>query len=130
MRVRAKLISEGGKEGRVVGYYGDKRIKEGQIFTLVPRKRKDGSIESVEQQFSKAWMEQVDRMPIRKTQIEKNVNNPIPQKASQITTPTDDPIGGEEIQSYDDQNLNDDTIKKTGSDEVAGQTSGSNSDVI
>lgn len=59
MKVRAKCISKDGGEGRVMGYYGHRRIKEGQVFDLVPY-TKDGKIVSAEMQFSKKWMERVE----------------------------------------------------------------------
>lgn len=60
MKVRAKFVSENGKEGRVVGYFGNRRIREGQVFEIVPLKDKEGKIISPEQQFSKKWMERLD----------------------------------------------------------------------
>lgn len=46
-----------------MGYYGHKRIREGEVFELQPMKfKKNDKIEivPVEKQFSKAWMEAVD----------------------------------------------------------------------
>lgn len=61
MKVRAKLISENGKENRVVGYYGHRRIREGEVFELVTQKGLDrfGNkvVRTPEQQFSSRWME-------------------------------------------------------------------------
>lgn len=128
MRVRAKFVSEKGREGRVVGYYGDKRVREGQIFTLVPLKRKDGTILSVQQQFSKNWMEQVDRMPATRTEPEKTKVLSAP--GGNQTPPADDPIGNEKENTEGDQIPSDDTNEKTGSDSIPGQPGGSNSDVI
>ena len=51
MKVRAICVSEKGIEKRVVGYYGHKRRREGEVFSLVPQKRKDGTIITPEQQF-------------------------------------------------------------------------------
>ena len=58
MRVRAIAL----------GYYGHKRRREGDTFTLEPikriRKDKDGNMREItittEQQFSPRWMERVD----------------------------------------------------------------------
>lgn len=70
MKVRAKLISDGGKEGRVVGYYGNRRIKEGEVFDLVTVKGKDrnGNIvtRKPEDQFSPKWMEKIDQKIIKR----------------------------------------------------------------
>jgi len=63
MKVRAKLITEEG-EDRVVGYYGNRKIREGKIFELKPYKKSDGKTVSAEEQFSKNWMEKVS--PIEK----------------------------------------------------------------
>ncbi len=53
MKVRAKAL----------GYYGDRRRKEGDIFELVERivgdKEKRRTL-SVDQQFSEIWMEKLD----------------------------------------------------------------------
>ena len=43
-----------------LGYYGHKRRKAGDIFELVPMKNRDGSVTSVEQQFSDVWMESLE----------------------------------------------------------------------
>lgn len=129
MRVRAKFVSDKGREGRVVGYYGEKRIREGEIFTLVPRKMVDGKILSAEQQFSKKWMEEVDRMPVRRTQPERTPGPVIP-KAGQLPPPSNDPLGGDD--DLENQNENEDPdLKQPGSDEPSDQQpGGSNSDVI
>ena len=124
MRVRAKSVSENGKENRVVGYFGDRRIREGQIFTLVPRKRKDGTIESVEQQFSKNWMEQVDRMPVsRPAQPQKTLGGSGP-----VAPVNDDPLGSNA--PNEEEAPSDDLESQPGSDNLPGQPGGSNSDVI
>lgn len=47
------------------GYYGHKRRKAGEQFELTPLKNKDGSVTSVEQQFSSKWMEAVEDAPNR-----------------------------------------------------------------
>lgn len=127
MRVRAKFVSEGGKEGRVVGYYGDKRVREGQIFVLQPRKRKDGSVESIQQQFSKKWMEQVDRMPVARPEPAKP-QIPVAQNQGQLPPANNDPLGGGEPT---DENIpSDDNESQTGSDALPGQPGGSNADVL
>jgi len=43
-----------------LGYYGDKRRREGEVFDLVPRQDRKGKIITVEEQFSEVWMEKVD----------------------------------------------------------------------
>lgn len=44
-----------------LGYINHQRKYPGDVFTLVPYKKKDGSVVSVETQFSKKWMEKVDK---------------------------------------------------------------------
>lgn len=61
MRVKAKCISKNGVENRVMGYYGHRRIREGQVFDLVPYTGQDGKIVSAEKQFSKKWMEPAEK---------------------------------------------------------------------
>lgn len=47
------------------GYYGHKRIREGQVFNLVDRKYtggpKKGEVMKAQQQFSEYWMEKVGK---------------------------------------------------------------------
>lgn len=75
MKVRARLVSEDGKEGRVVGYYGNRRIREGEVFEIVTIKGKDreGNIvtRKPEDQFSKKWMERIDQKIIKKVTVEE-----------------------------------------------------------
>lgn len=60
MKVRAKTFSKDETDKRVVGYYNHRRIREGEMFTLIPYKQKDGTVVSSEQQFSSKWMERLD----------------------------------------------------------------------
>lgn len=51
-------------QATALGYYGDKRIREGQVFELIERtigdKEKRRTI-TVDQQFSDKWMKKVDQ---------------------------------------------------------------------
>jgi len=51
MRVRA--ISQ--------GYYQHRRRYKGDVFTLTPYTKRDGTVVDAEKQFSKVWMEKVDK---------------------------------------------------------------------
>lgn len=64
MKVRAKTKSPNGQEKRMMGYYNHKRIREGDVFELVAKKRVDGTIITAEQQFSSRWMEKINE-PIK-----------------------------------------------------------------
>jgi hypothetical protein len=84
MRVRAKTM----------GYYGDLRRREGDIFDLVERtvgdKEKRRRL-TAEQQFSNIWMEEVDKdgEPINKT------STPSSQPAPESTRAMDRPVVNE-----------------------------------
>lgn len=87
MRVRAKCVSKNGVEKRVMGYYGHQRIREGEMFDLVPYTGQDGKIVSAEKQFSKKWMEVVEKPSSRSIVIspEKEISEP------QKQIPSEDP---------------------------------------
>ena len=99
MKVRAKLISENGEDGKMVGYYDHIRIREGQIFELVPRKRKDGTIISCEEQFSKEWMERMEVPPVeKKTNAQQPpVPEPKPETVASESPATDRPTGDSDV---------------------------------
>lgn len=56
MTVRAK----GASEGKPAGFYGQHLRQNGDVFDLVEREDRNGVV-SVERQFSKKWMERVDK---------------------------------------------------------------------
>lgn len=111
MKVRAKFVSENGREKRVVGYFGDIRIREGQIFEILPKEDKNGNIISAEKQFSKKWMERLDA-----------VKAPAPEKTL-VKKQDGEPEG------FDSENSQPGS-EQAPSAEGAAVNSGSNSDVI
>lgn len=42
------------------GYHGLRRRKTGDVFVLMPRKKKDGTVVTPDQQFSENWMVKLD----------------------------------------------------------------------
>jgi hypothetical protein len=87
MKVRAKRFSNDNEPPRVVGYFGNKRIREGEVFDIgeeveeleeVVNGRPTGKKKTIHN-FSDRWMERIDVEPIERKPVGRpkgSVNKP------------------------------------------------------
>lgn len=81
MKVRAKRL----------GYYDLRRRREGDEFTLKPRKTRKGKVVTPEQQFSGKWMELVDpKAKAKPKSKKKDESEKAPEETEKVGAATGD----------------------------------------